>query len=154
MTLARVHYNMYMQQAEKSYISVHMHVCTTTIYYTHTHVRTCTHPCMRVCTDACTHTYTHDITLWQVRHFSYLTVNWDAWDAWLTAPNLLSDNYFVSPWPPIIISLPYDDPPPLVPDNLPIKTLVAKQLPTNTCIHSIMSHSDEVQGCRYMYSFA
>ena len=41
---------------------------------------------------------------------------------------LLSDNNFVGPCPPIIIGLPYDDPPPLV------AMLVARQLPTNNIL--------------------
>ena len=47
-------------------------------------------------------------------HNSYLTVNWGAWDAWSNAPQLLSDNYmyYDGSWPPFIIFLPYDDPPP------------------------------------------
>ena len=58
---------------------------------------------------------------------SYLTV----WDAWLNALQLLSDKYFVGSW--LCSSLAYfmmTHPLPIA-SKLPIKTLVARQLPTN-----------------------
>ena len=61
---------------------------------------------------------------------SYLTVNWGA----LNAPQLLSDNCFVAPCPSMMIHFP------LVADNLPMKTLVAKQLP-------VTIHTSRACGC-------
>ena len=56
---------------------------------------------------------------------------------WSNAAHLLSDNYFVGPCPPIIITPPYNDPPPSRSQLFAyIKTLVAKQLPTNTHTHT------------------
>ena len=78
--------------------------------YAHTHTHT------RVC--ACTlHTHTQDL-------------NWGAWDAWSNAPQLRSCNYFVGPWPPFIIRLPYDHPHLSGSRQFAYKTLVARQRPT------------------------
>ena len=43
--------------------------------------------------------------------------------------------YFVGPWPPFIIGLPYDHPHSSgnITSNLPIKTLIARWWPTNVC---------------------
>ena len=73
----------------------------------------CTYVCMHVCMYACMY----------ASH----------------APQLRSCNYFVGPWPPLIISLPYDHPHPLVASNLPIITLVARRWPTNSNALSMWS---------------
>ena len=61
--------------------------------------------------------HTHSI------HVIVARLNWGARDAWSNAPQLTSCNYFVGPWCPFIIGLPYDH-------LHSWQTLIAKQRPT------------------------
>ena len=65
-------------------------------------------------------------------HSSY----WGAQDVWSSAPQLMSCDWFVGSWPPFITGLLYDDPPPSRSQQIAYKTLVARQLPTNTRVHT------------------
>ena len=69
-------------------------------------------------------------------HVIVARLNWDAWDAWSNAPQLTSCNYFVGQWLPFhhwptLWSPIYTHP---TAGSVPIKTLVAKQRPTDNCV--------------------
>ena len=54
---------------------------------------------------------------------SYMALNWGALDAWLSAPQLMSCNWFIGSWPLFITVLLYDDPPPSCSQQIAYKNL-------------------------------
>ena len=115
--------------------------------HTHTHTRTQIHTYTRTHAHTHTHTHTHTRTSTRTRihmhtHKSDLIVigvhemhgrmHPNYCQIASHAPQLLSD--INCSWPLFIIGLLYDDPHPSHSGKLPIKTLVARQLPTTSTI--------------------